>query len=179
MKLICLSTGNNVTYKAKTDVKMNDNKHAKILSILNTGRQFSSILALSYRYVVSFNSSRHELLVFMPHGKTRSSQENTAMCSFNLKCVSDYVNCSVLVQVGFGLKKKSTHPIIGSKSDGVTHGKEEAGVPVNDHEDVKYEFAYSKCIGKVGSRFGPVKEFEHPWKPQQPVHSYDDGTWHS
>lgn len=54
------------------------------------------------------------------------------------------------------------HPTVRAEADGVRDGEVEAGVPVDDDEDVEDHLAYPEGVREVGSCFRLVEELSHP-----------------
>lgn len=50
----------------------------------------------------------------------------------------------------------------GNPTDGLREGVVEAGVPVDDDDDVHDQVGDAKRIGVVGSGLGPLEELHHP-----------------
>lgn len=61
----------------------------------------------------------------------------------------------------------SVHPFVAAEADGVGDGEVEAGVPVNDNEDVQHHLAYPEGVGEVGASLRLVEELTHPREPEQ------------
>lgn len=64
------------------------------------------------------------------------------------------------------------HPFVGAEADGVGDGEVEAGVPVDDDEDVEDHLAYPEGVGKVGASLCLGEELSHPRKPVEEVPRY-------
>lgn len=54
-------------------------------------------------------------------------------------------------------------PAVRAEADGVGDGEVEAGVPVDDDQDVEDHLADPEGIGEVGARLSLVEELPHPW----------------
>lgn len=50
----------------------------------------------------------------------------------------------------------------GNLTDGLGEGVIEAGVPVDDDDDVHDKVGDAECIGVVGSGLSPLEELQHP-----------------
>ena len=60
------------------------------------------------------------------------------------------------------------HPVIGTEADPTAHLEINAGVPVDDDEDVHDQVYYSERVRVVGTRLGQVEELEHPVHAENP-----------
>lgn len=59
------------------------------------------------------------------------------------------------------------HPAVSAKPNGIGDGKIEAGIPVDDDEDVEDHLADPEGIWKVGASLRLVEELPHARKPEK------------
>lgn len=60
------------------------------------------------------------------------------------------------------LAKPAVRIQTGNPTNGLGEGVVEAGVPVNDDDDVHDEVGDAECIRVVGSGLSPLEELQHP-----------------
>ena len=69
-------------------------------------------------------------------------------------------------------------PAVALEADVETQREEEAGVPVDEHQNVEDDFGDSEGVGEVGPGLRLVKELDHAVDAKDSVQSDDDRTGH-
>ena len=65
------------------------------------------------------------------------------------------------------------HPGVCVEPNVEADSEVEAGVPVDQHQDVEHDLQDAECIGEVGAGLGLVEELEHPLDLGDPVEPHD------
>ena len=68
------------------------------------------------------------------------------------------------------------HPPIRVKANDIADGKVNAGIPVDQYENVENQLANAKNVGKGGARLRPVKAVGDAVETKQPVHAHHHRT---
>ena len=74
------------------------------------------------------------------------------------------------------IDKYLVNPGVRVESNRKADGEKDAGIPVDQDEDLDDDLGDPEGVGKVGSRLCFVEELEHPVDPSNPVESEDDWT---
>ena len=75
---------------------------------------------------------------------------------------------------GILLKHHLIHPGVCVKPNVEADCEVEAGVPVDQHQDVEHDLQDAEGVGEVGAGLGLVEELEHPLYLGDPVEPHDD-----
>lgn len=61
------------------------------------------------------------------------------------------------------------HPRVRPEADGFGNGEKNAGIPVDDDQDVKYKIADTEDVGIVSSGLSPIEELKETRHFEQSV----------